>query len=80
MAYVVSSECILCGACIAGCESAAITEGETQAIIDPAICIECGTCERNCPSQAIVVGRGACQRLTSGHLSRTDNACGVTSP
>lgn len=54
MAYVVTSECMLCGACISGCESGAITEGETQAIIDPATCIECGTCEANCPSQAIV--------------------------
>ena len=53
MPYVVSSECILCGACSSGCESDAITEGETQAHIDPAICIECGTCERNCPVSAI---------------------------
>jgi ferredoxin len=54
MAYVVTSECILCGACSAGCESNAITENETQAVIDLAICVECGTCERNCPSQAII--------------------------
>ncbi len=54
MPYRVTEECIQCGACSAGCESAAITDGETQAIIDPQICIECGTCERNCPSQAII--------------------------
>ena len=54
MPYVVTSECILCGACSAGCESSAITENDTQAVIDIAICIECGTCERNCPSQAII--------------------------
>lgn len=54
MPYVVTSECIQCGACSAGCESGAITDGETQSIIDPAICIECGTCERNCPSGAII--------------------------
>lgn len=53
MPYIVTSDCILCGACISGCESNAITEGETQAIIDPNICIECGTCESNCPSSAI---------------------------
>jgi len=54
MPYVVTSECILCGACVTGCESDAITEGDTQAHIDVSICIECGTCERNCPSGAII--------------------------
>lgn len=53
MPYVVTDECILCGACSAGCESDAITEGDTKAYIDPDICVECGTCERNCPSEAI---------------------------
>jgi ferredoxin len=54
MPYVVTSECLLCGACISGCDSDAISEGETQAIIDIELCIECGTCKRNCPSEAIV--------------------------
>lgn len=54
MPYVVTSECILCGACIAGCESDAITEGDTQAHIDAELCVECGTCERNCPMEAII--------------------------
>jgi ferredoxin len=53
MPYVVTDACILCGACVAGCESDAITEGETQAHIDVNICVECGTCEMNCPSEAI---------------------------
>lgn len=54
MPYVVTNECILCGACVVGCESEAITEGETQSHIDIELCIECGTCERNCPSDAII--------------------------
>jgi ferredoxin len=54
MPYVVTDQCILCGACEVGCESNAITEGETQAHIDVNLCIECGTCERNCPSEAII--------------------------
>ena len=54
MPYVVTGECILCGACEAGCEVGAITEGETQMHIDVNICVECGTCERNCPSGAII--------------------------
>jgi len=54
MPYIVTDDCILCGACVAGCESNAITEGETKSHIDVDICIECGTCERNCPSEAII--------------------------
>lgn len=54
MAYVVTDECILCGACEVGCESGAITEGETRAIIDINICVECGICEQNCPVEAII--------------------------
>jgi len=54
MPYVITDKCILCGACESGCESHAITEGETQSHIDVEICIECGTCENNCPSEAII--------------------------
>jgi ferredoxin len=54
MPYVVTSECIQCGACISGCENDAIAEGETQSHIDPDKCIECGTCAANCPVQAII--------------------------
>jgi uncharacterized Fe-S center protein len=54
MPYVVTDECILCGACVVGCESGAITEGETKAHINVEICIECGTCERNCITEAII--------------------------
>jgi ferredoxin len=54
MPYFVTTECISCGACVVGCESSAITEGETQSHIDIDICVECGTCELNCPSDAIV--------------------------
>ena len=54
MPYIVTSECILCGACVVGCESDAITEGDTQSYINPDLCVECGTCERNCPSEAII--------------------------
>ena len=53
MPYVVNSNCILCGACVSGCETGAITEGDTQSHIDVTICIECGTCQINCPSEAI---------------------------
>jgi len=54
MPYVVTDSCILCGACVSGCENGAIAEGETQSHIDVSLCVECGTCERNCPSDAII--------------------------
>lgn len=54
MPYIVTAECLNCGACMAGCENDAITEGEVQSHIDPDLCIECGTCEINCPISAII--------------------------
>lgn len=54
MPYIVTDACVLCGACVFGCESNAITEGETQSHINVDLCVECGTCERNCPSDAII--------------------------
>ena len=54
MPYLITDECILCGACEAGCPSDAIEEGETKYRIIIDLCIECGTCEQNCPSGAIV--------------------------
>ncbi|GEM_PF-310737 len=54
MPYIVTAECISCGACVSGCENEAITEGDTQSHIDINLCIECGTCERNCPMDAII--------------------------
>lgn len=54
MPYVVTDECIQCGACVAGCPSQAIEEGDTKSIINLDICVECGTCQHNCPVDAIV--------------------------
>jgi ferredoxin len=54
MPYVVTEECILCGACVVGCPSGAIEERETRCRINVDLCIECGTCEENCPSSAII--------------------------
>jgi ferredoxin len=54
MPYIVTDECILCGACVVGCPSGAVEEGETKCQINAELCIECGTCEANCPSGAII--------------------------
>lgn len=41
MAYMITDECILCGACEAECPNEAISEGEEIYEIDPEKCTEC---------------------------------------
>lgn len=49
MAYVISDDCISCGACEAECPVSAISEGEGKFLINPETCIECGACAGVCP-------------------------------
>ena len=53
MAYKISDDCISCGACAAGCPVEAISEGDTQFVIDAEKCIDCGACASGCPVDAI---------------------------
>ena len=41
MAYMITDECILCGACEPECPNEAITEGEEIYVIAPEKCTEC---------------------------------------
>ncbi len=41
MAYLITDECISCGACEPECPNQAIIEGETIYIVDPEKCTEC---------------------------------------
>jgi len=41
VAYMITDECILCGACEAECPNEAISEGEEIYEIDPEKCTEC---------------------------------------
>ena len=52
MAYKISEACINCGACEPECPENAISEGETQFLIDPELCIDCGACADVCPVDA----------------------------
>ena len=49
MAYVISDECIACGACAADCPVEAISEGDGIYVIDADTCIDCGACAASCP-------------------------------
>ncbi|NMA06093.1 MAG: 4Fe-4S binding protein, partial [Ruminococcaceae bacterium] len=53
MAYVISSDCISCGACEADCPVDAISQGDGKYEIDAETCIECGSCAATCPVEAI---------------------------
>ena len=49
MAYVISDECISCGACEAECPVSAISAGDGKYVIDEGTCISCGACAGVCP-------------------------------
>jgi ferredoxin len=56
MAYVISAECVSCGACAPECPVEAISEGASQYVIDADACIDCGRCAEVCPSECIAAG------------------------
>lgn len=53
MAYVISDECVSCGACADQCPVSAISEGAEHFEIDKDVCLDCGACADQCPVGAI---------------------------
>lgn len=49
MAFVISDDCVNCGACAGVCPVNAIEEGDGKMVIDANTCIECGSCAATCP-------------------------------
>jgi ferredoxin len=56
MAYVISSDCISCGACVDSCPVSSIADGDGIYAIDEGTCIDCGACMDTCPIEAISQG------------------------
>ena len=56
MAYVISDACVSCGSCADACPMGAISQGDSQSVIDANTCIDCGSCADTCPTGAISQG------------------------
>ena len=54
MAHKITDACVSCGSCAENCPVEAISQGETQYVIDADACVDCGACAANCPTEAIV--------------------------
>ena len=57
MAFVITDECINCGACEAECPTSAISEGDGKYVIDAEKCTDCAACEGVCPVSAAVAAQ-----------------------
>jgi ferredoxin len=60
MALMITDDCVSCGICISECPNEAISEGETNYVINPDLCTECvgffvePQCVTVCPVDSII--------------------------
>ena len=52
--YIITDDCISCGACEPECPENAISEGDSIFVIDQETCTACATCASVCPVDACV--------------------------
>ena len=52
MAYVITDDCVNCGACESECPVDCIKEGDGKYVIDKEVCTDCGSCAGVCPVDA----------------------------
>ena len=69
MAYVISDECISCGACASECPVEAISEVDCKYVIAAATCSDCGNCSNVCPVVLITAaGHHTASDIRDGRL------------
>jgi len=52
MPYIISDDCINCGACASQCPVSCISESDAKYVVDESACVECGACASVCPVDA----------------------------
>lgn len=52
--YLITDDCISCGACEPECPENSISEGDSKYVIDQEKCTACATCASVCPVDACV--------------------------
>ena len=53
MAHKITDACVSCGTRAENCPVDAISQADSQYVIDADKCVDCGACAANCPVEAI---------------------------
>ncbi len=69
MAYVISDSCVSCGTCEPECPVGAISQGDSQFVIDAGSCVSCGTCAGVCPTE--LSAKNNPQQALQKYISKT---------